>query len=114
MSNLKEGQKLQISVNAFADESFSGTIDFIDPILNNSARTTEVRVVLDNRDGKLKPGMFVQAEVELEATEDSQISIPKSAVMWTGERSVVYLKTDPNTPQFEMKEVKLGRTGLLQ
>ncbi|SFB68208.1 membrane fusion protein, Cu(I)/Ag(I) efflux system [Zunongwangia mangrovi] len=108
LSNLKEGQKLQISVNAFADESFSGTIDFIDPILDNSARTTEVRVVLDNRDGKLKPGMFVQAEVELEATEASQISIPKSAVMWTGERSVVYLKTDPNTPQFEMKEVKLG------
>ena len=108
LSNLKEGQKLQISVNAFADESFSGIIDFIDPILDNSARTTEVRVVLDNRDGKLKPGMFVQAEVELEATEDSEISIPKSAVMWTGERSVVYLKTDPNTPQFEMKEVKLG------
>jgi len=108
LSNLKEGQKLQISVNAFADESFSGTIDFIDPILDNSARTTEVRVVLDNRDGKLKPGMFVQAEVELEATEDSQISILKSAVMWTGERSVVYLKTDPNTTQFEMKEVKLG------
>ena len=108
LSNLKEGQKLQISVNAFADESFIGIIDFIDPILDNSARTTEVRVVLDNRDGKLKPGMFVQAEVELEATEASQISIPKSAVMWTGERSVVYLKTDPNTPEFEMKEVKLG------
>lgn len=108
LSNLKESQKLQISVNAFADESFSGTIDFIDPILDNSARTTEVRVVLNNREGKLKPGMFVQAEVELEATEDSQISIPKSAVMWTGERSVVYLKTDRNTPQFEMKEVKLG------
>lgn len=108
LSNLKEGQKLQISVNAFADESFIGIIDFIDPILDNSARTTEVRVVLDNRGGKLKPGMFLQAEVELEDTEDSQLSIPKSAVMWTGERSVVYLKTDPNTPEFEMKEVKLG------
>ncbi|MCL6216873.1 efflux RND transporter periplasmic adaptor subunit [Zunongwangia pacifica] len=108
LSNLKEGQKLQISVNAFVDESFSGTIDFIDPILDNSARTTEVRVVLDNRDRNLKPGMFVEAKVELGAKEDSQISIPKSAVMWTGERSVVYLKTDPNTPQFEMKEVKLG------
>ncbi|WBL26109.1 efflux RND transporter periplasmic adaptor subunit [Zunongwangia sp. HGR-M22] len=108
LSNLKEGQKLQISVNAFADESFNGTIDFINPVLDNSARTTEIRVVLANRNGKLKPGMFVEAEVDLEATENSQISIPKSAVMWTGERSVVYLKTDANSPQFEMKEVKLG------
>ncbi|WBL21937.1 efflux RND transporter periplasmic adaptor subunit [Zunongwangia sp. HRR-M8] len=108
LSNLKEGQNLQISVNAFADESFDGIIDFIAPILDNSARTTEIRVVLANRNGKLKPGMFVEAEVELEETEDLQISIPKSAVMWTGERSVVYLKTAANSPQFEMKEVKLG------
>ncbi|MDN3596353.1 efflux RND transporter periplasmic adaptor subunit [Zunongwangia endophytica] len=108
LSNLKEEQKLQISVNAFADQNFSGTIDFINPVLDNSARTTKVRVVLENPEGKLKPGMFVEAEVDLEAAEDDKISVPKSAVMWTGERSVVYLKSDANSPQFEMKEVKLG------
>ena len=108
LSNLKEGQKLYISVNAFADKTFSGTIDFIDPILDNSSRTTKVRVVLDNRDGKLKPGMFAEAAINMETTESEQISIPKSAVMWTGERSIVYIKTNPNLPQFEMKEVTLG------
>ena len=52
--------------------------------------------------------MFVTAKVKNESENSKSISIPKSAVMWTGERSVVYLKTDPNSPQFEMKEVKLG------
>ncbi|WP_417885118.1 efflux RND transporter periplasmic adaptor subunit [Zunongwangia sp.] len=109
LANLKEGQKLQISVNAFADKTFSGKIDFIAPVLNSSARTTKVRVILDNQDGNLKPGMFVEAKVGITTSiENSVIRVPKSAVMWTGERSVVYLKTIPNSPQFEMQEVKLG------
>ena len=109
LANLKEGQKLQISVNAFADKTFSGKIDFIAPVLNSSSRTTKVHVILDNQDGNLKPGMFVEANVGITtSTENSVIRVPKSAVMWTGERSVVYLKTDPNSPQFEMQVVKLG------
>ena len=46
ISNLKEGQKLDINVNALPNEDFSGKISFIDPILNDESRTIEVRVVM--------------------------------------------------------------------
>ena len=52
--------------------------------------------------------MFVTAKVKNESENSKSISIPKSAVMWTGERSLVYLKTSNHPPTFEMREVKLG------
>jgi Cu(I)/Ag(I) efflux system membrane fusion protein len=56
-----------------------------------------------------KPGMFVQGEVEATLLEnDKAITVPSSAVLWTGERSVVYLKTDPTQSVFEMRDVLLG------
>ena len=111
ISNLKEGQTLDISVNAIPNEDFSGKISFIDPILNSNSRTVEVRVVLNNADNKLKPGMFVQAEVEAASgTKTETLEVPRSAVMWTGERSLVYVKTSETEPVFEMREVKLGNS----
>ncbi|MDR5591975.1 efflux RND transporter periplasmic adaptor subunit [Christiangramia sp. SM2212] len=111
ISNLKEGQNLDISVNALPNKDFSGKISFIDPILNQDSRTVEVRVVLNNQNNELKPGMFVHAEVEnFTNSEIESLEIPKSAVMWTGERSLVYVKAAGTQPVFEMREVKLGNT----
>ena len=68
-----------------------------------------VRADLANPDGLLKPGMFVEGFVKEASTYNkSQIIIPSSAVLWTGKRSVVYVKTDVNSPVFEMREVTLG------
>jgi len=111
ISNLKEGQNLDISVNAIPNENFSGKISFIDPILNSDSRTVEVRVVLNNRNNQLKPGMFVQAAVESSSKSNMKsLEVPKSAIMWTGERSLVYVKTSAAEPVFEMREVKLGNS----
>lgn len=111
ISNLEEGQTLNISVNAVPNENFKGKISFIDPILNSESRTVEVRVVINNKDNKLKPGMFAQAEVETsQGTNMETLEVPRSAVMWTGERSLVYVKTNPNEPVFEMREVTLGNS----
>jgi len=111
ISNLEEGQTLDISVNALPNENFNGKISFIDPVLDNNSRTVEVRVVLNNRNNKLKPGMFVKAKVEnAESSTKESLEIPRSAVMWTGERSLVYVKTKEDQPVFEMREVKLGNS----
>ena len=65
---------------------------------------------MSNADQVLKPGMFVKASIEgLKQDNKDLLTIPTSAVLWTGERSVVYLKTDPNKSVFEMKEVVLGK-----
>ena len=108
IKSLKEGQKININTEAYPDENFEAEINFIDPVLNSSTRTVTVRAELTNKDNLLKPGMFVTAKVKSENENSKSISIPKSAVMWTGERSLVYLKTNDNQPTFEMREIKLG------
>lgn len=109
ISNLDVGHGLQITANAYPDKEFSGKISFIHPLLNESSRTVKVRVELKNTDDMLKPGMFVEAQLERpEAVENEALLIPKSAVLWTGIRSLVYVKTNPEEPVFQMKEVKLG------
>ncbi|UKM66140.1 efflux RND transporter periplasmic adaptor subunit [Flavobacteriaceae bacterium GSB9] len=105
----KKGQEVKVTTNAYPNQEFNGAVDFIDPVLNTKTRTVNLRVVLNNRKAIFKPGMFVTAEINVvKANSKEVLTIPASAVLWTGERSVVYIKTNPNAPIFEMKEVVLG------
>jgi len=109
LSLLKKGQSLAVRTKSYPNETFSAKISFVDPLLNSSTRTLEVRANLDNRKGLLKPGMFVTAEIQLENdTETETLTVPESAVLWTGERSVVYVKPNSGEGIFEMREVTLG------
>lgn len=109
ISNLKIGQKIKIVTNAYANKEFEATISFIDPMLDNAKRTVTVRATLKNTDDLFKPGMFVTGKLKGELKmNDELITVPSSAVMWTGERSLVYVKTNPNEPVFEMREVTIG------
>ncbi|MFC4095266.1 efflux RND transporter periplasmic adaptor subunit [Euzebyella saccharophila] len=109
ISDFKKGQKIKITTNAYPSKEFDATVSLIDPVLNTQTRTVTVRANLKNSDGLLKPGMFVTGKVEgTMANTESNLTIPASAVMWTGERSLVYIKTNPNEPVFEMREVTLG------
>ncbi|MDV7187730.1 efflux RND transporter periplasmic adaptor subunit [Lutibacter sp. TH_r2] len=105
----KKGQEVKVSTNAYPNKEFKGKVDFIDPILNTNTRTVTLRVVLKNSNNVFKPGMFVTGKVESgKLNNDKNIMVPSSAILWTGERSVVYLKTNPNEPVFEMQEIELG------
>lgn len=105
----RKGQQVKITTNAYPNREFNGTVDFINPVLNTQTRTVKLRVVLDNKSDIFKPGMFVSANIKASQNgSNEKISIPASAVLWTGERSVVYLKTNPDSPIFEMKEISLG------
>ncbi|THV61708.1 efflux RND transporter periplasmic adaptor subunit [Flagellimonas alvinocaridis] len=109
LSLLKKGQSIEVRTKSYPNEAFNAKISFVDPLLNSSTRTLEVRANLDNRKGLLKPGMFVTAEIQLENdTETEALTVPESAILWTGERSVVYVKPDSEEGIFEMREVTLG------
>ncbi|MET7027900.1 efflux RND transporter periplasmic adaptor subunit [Sediminicola luteus] len=109
VGSLKKDQAITIVANSYPNTKFKSKISFIDPILNSNKRTVEVRAVLQNKDGILKPGMFVQGSIMLSASSmEDRITIPESAILWTGERSVVYVKIDSEEPVFEMREVTLG------
>jgi len=109
ISNLKEGQKIKVLANAYPNKEFDATVSFIDPMLNNATRTVTVRATLKNTDDLFKPGMFVTGKIQGNSTNMSQVlTVPATAVMWTGERSLVYVKTNPNEPVFKMREVTIG------
>src|SRR5690606_2505909 len=113
IDQFKIGQEVKVSTNAYPNKEFKGAVDFINPVLNTKTRTVDLRVVLSNKDAIFKPGMFVTAKVEGNKTNSNEVlTIPASAVLWTGERSVVYVKTNPNRPVFEMRNITLGnKTG---
>ena len=109
VKNLSIGQSISINLNAFPDKNIEGKIDYISPTLNNKTRTVSVRATLSNTNGILKPGMLISAFAKLKTIEKGTVlSIPKSAVLWTGERSIVYVKIPNDLPVFELREITLG------
>ncbi|OBX23371.1 MULTISPECIES: efflux RND transporter periplasmic adaptor subunit [Bizionia] len=109
IASLKKGQTIKVTTNAYRNEVFDAKVSFIDPLLNSATRTVVVRAVLQNKKDLFKPGMFVEGIIEgVQTSIENTVSVPSTAVMWTGERSVVYVKTNPNEAIFEMREVLLG------
>lgn len=105
----KKGQKIKVTTNAYPNKEFDAAISFIDPVLNNSTRTVTVRTTLNNKENLFKPGMFVTGKIKgAVKAKGASLNIPASALLWTGERSLVYIKTNPNEAIFEMREVAIG------
>jgi membrane fusion protein, copper/silver efflux system len=156
LAMLHYGQQVHFQVAAWPGKQFSGRIALISPLLNDRTRTVSVRVLVENADGKLRPDMYAQAQVEVKldgfgraqqpdlsahwtctmhpdilaagpgscpqcemplvpASEVAQIAansapllIPSTAPMWTGTRSIVYVRLPGDEPVFEGREVVLG------
>lgn len=107
---LKTGDKINFTVQALPGFNFSGKIFFIDPVLDPATRVAKVRVEVSNSSGKLKPEMFVTGNVKasLNKYRDGLV-IPRTAVLWTGKRSIVYVKqAGSKEPVFRLREVELG------
>jgi Cu(I)/Ag(I) efflux system membrane fusion protein len=110
INSIKKGQEITVVVKAIPNKKITSKVSFIDPILNINTRTVQVRTVLKNNDNELKPGMFVTGTINIDTATNSLITIPKSAVLWTGEQSLVYVKTSADKPIFKMRTVTLGKT----
>jgi Cu(I)/Ag(I) efflux system membrane fusion protein len=107
---LKKGEKISFTLQALPGIEYTGNIVFIDPVIDPVTRVAKVRVETGNKSGKLKPEMFATGIVSSTLWEyHNNVVIPKSAVLWTGKRSVVYVK-QPGTeePVFRIREVELG------
>ena len=107
---VKMGSKVNITLKSIPGKVFKSKITFIDPVLNANTRTTVVRTELDNKDGKLRPGMFAQASIQsMLSNKEDLLTVPKSAVLWTGKKAVVYIKEDHgDTYAFHYREITLG------
>ncbi len=107
---LKVGSKLEFTLQAIPGKTFPGQISFIEPVLNENTRTVKVRVTAANPGLQLKPGMYASANVLASLKQQGEeIVIPKSAVLWTGKRSIVYVKqSGAESPAYLLREIELG------
>jgi len=106
---LNKGDKIDFTIQAIPGSSVSGTIIFIDPVIDPITRVAKVRVEVNNSSGKLKPEMFVTGIVKSRLDQYSNmLVIPRSSVLWTGKRSLVYVRQKGAYPTFKIREIGLG------
>jgi Cu(I)/Ag(I) efflux system membrane fusion protein len=110
MQWVKKGDVVSYTVESFPGQNFRGKINYIDPIIDPVTRVAKARVEVQNGSSKLKPEMFVSATLESRLSKNTEsIVVPKTAVMWTGKRSVVYImNATAQGVAFLMREVTLG------
>jgi membrane fusion protein, copper/silver efflux system len=100
------GQPVSAEFAALPGTVREGRIAYVSPTLDPATRTARVRVVLANPRLQLKPGMY--ATLRFSARSARTLSVPRSAVLVTGERVLAFLKTADGT--FEPRPVILGQT----
>jgi len=113
IKHLKKGQQIEVTLNAFPNKIIKSKIDYIDPLLNTKTRTVSVRATLINKKNKLKPGMLLIGQLKLKKATNNhsnKLVVPKTAILWTGKRSVLYVKNKNADNSFELREIMLGAT----
>lgn len=112
LSWVKQGASITFTVPGIPGKDFTAKVAFVTPVLDASTRAVQVRAEVVNPGNQLKPGMFANARIKTSsrtAAKENALAVQRTAVLWTGKRSVVYVKVaDRDAPAFEMREVTLG------
>jgi len=109
LGRLALGASAEIRLNAYPDERFAGSVEYVGQQVDAAARAVTARVRLKNRGNLLRIGLFGTAQVALpNANEDvARLVVPRSAVTEIAEKSVVFVREKDG--DFELHEVTLGR-----
>ncbi|WP_262326642.1 efflux RND transporter periplasmic adaptor subunit [Carboxylicivirga litoralis] len=107
---IKTGDKVSFTLQALPGEEFRTTVTYVDPFIDAQTRVAKVRAEISNKELRLKPEMFTNGVLESNIAEGQKaVLIPKSAVLWTGKRAVVYTKVqERESPTFLYREIVLG------
>ncbi|MDR9373907.1 MAG: efflux RND transporter periplasmic adaptor subunit, partial [Schleiferiaceae bacterium] len=109
LSWVAEGDTVHFKLAGLPGEQFKGSISQVDPVINPQTRVAGARVELPNPQGRLRPEMLARGTLRATLDEKGEaLVIPESAVLWTGERSVVYVKSKASQGSYAMREVRLG------
>jgi cobalt-zinc-cadmium efflux system membrane fusion protein len=108
LGQLQERGRVEVRTDAYPGELFTGRIALVEPALDEASRTAHLRVVLDNRAGKLRPGLFVTVAVPLRgASEIEATAVPEAAVQKIAGLPAIFVETAPG--RFELRPVEVGR-----
>ena len=104
-SLVKIGQKVELNFSAIPGETVEGVIDFVSPVLSTESRTLKIRTTIQNKSGELKPGMIASSTLKINLGDESLV-VPRTAVIDTGRRKVVWLKL--NKRDYRAKVISTG------
>ena len=111
LAYVRTGDRVAFQAPSLPNRTFTTRISFIDPVIDPETRVASLRAEVSNPDGLLKPAMLVRGTLQSPVRDQGRVdlAVPKSAVLWTGKRSVVYVRL-PNAevPSYEYREVLLG------
>lgn len=103
---IRVGQAAKVQLDAYPGREFSSRVAYVYPTLNPQTRTTPVRLELANAAGLLRPGMFAELELSAAGSKGQVITVPDSAVIYSGRRELVLVELGEG--RYEAREVKLG------
>jgi Cu(I)/Ag(I) efflux system membrane fusion protein len=98
------GDPVEITIAGLPDVAIEGTVSYLYPEVDLATRTARARVEVENEDFRLKPGMYARATLSKDLGE--ALLVPEDAVVDTGVRRLVFVRTTPG--RFEPREVELG------
>lgn len=93
LAHLAPGGKAEIRFSAFPDRIFTGTIETINPLVEEQTRTARVTVLVPNEDGRILPGMYAQVKLEAQRIPD-RILVPRSAILERDRRTMLFVHED--------------------
>ncbi|MCL4542599.1 MAG: efflux RND transporter periplasmic adaptor subunit [Deltaproteobacteria bacterium] len=89
MPFVKTGEAVRVRFNAYPGRVFYGRVSFIYPYLAGKKRVDEVRLVFNNPNGEIKPGMYGNAEIMVKS--EKVVAVPASAVLITGAKPLIFV-----------------------
>lgn len=105
---ISTGDTIEFRTRVNPGRTYTASVDYIDPVFNAQSRTIRIRADIENSAHRLRPDMLITGILHTEQREE-KLMVPASAVLWTGPRSLVYVKdTGADTPRFMVREVDLG------
>ena len=90
---LTPGREARVSFSAFPDTTFTGTIETINPIVDQTTRTAKVTVMVPNPDGRILPGMYARVSLEARRFAD-RILVPREAILERDRRTMLFVYQD--------------------
>lgn len=105
---ISTGDVIRFRSRSNPEQNYEARVSYIDPIVDPGMRTVSIRADVENFDHQLKPDMLVRGTLRA-SLDTEKLMIPLSSVLWTGPRSLAYVKdTSVDVPRFEVREVELG------
>ena len=108
VSQVFVGMAVEVTVDAYPKEKFSGKLTAVSPEINVTTRTIGLRATLDNPDGKLLSGMFAQVAAVL-PQEKTQMTIPATSIVYASYGDSVYVVREKEG--HKIAEQQFVRTG---